>query len=185
MANCSDCGLPVEAHSDQSRDGTRARCEACTTLAEGDCPIRLAPLGRDDLELALAWRSNPKVYEYFRLQNGPLDWDEHVTWFESRPPGRYDFVIHYDDRRVGVVSIDSDDDVGIYLGDFSARGHGVATGALDWLCERFAHRTPLFAEVNKGNDVSRQLFRRCGFRQENIEEEWVQYRYDSPSTSSH
>jgi hypothetical protein len=29
------------------------------------------------------------------------------------------------------------------------------------------------------------LFRRCGFRQENIEEEWVQYRYDSPSTSSH
>jgi len=141
-------------------------------------PTTILPLNRDDLELVLAWRSNPEIYRYFRQQDGPLDWEEHVNWFESRSPERYDFVIHYDGRRVGVVSLDASNRVGIYIGDFSAHNQGVATNTLDWLCDRFKDRTPLIAEIHKSNASSKQLFIRCGFQQQGCEGQWLRYVYD-------
>jgi RimJ/RimL family protein N-acetyltransferase len=145
----------------------------------GDVTIRVSPLDDDDLELVLAWRSNPDIYRYFRDQDSPLVWSEHVRWYESRPTDRHDFVVHYDGRRVGVVTIDTNDAVGIYLGDFSARGHGVATAALGWLCDRFHDREPLLAEIHRENESSLRLFERCGFRQRGRDEEWFKYAYES------
>ncbi|WP_436344045.1 GNAT family N-acetyltransferase [Natronorubrum sp. FCH18a] len=178
MTTCDDCRLPTEAKQAHDGDETRTLCKPCATLVDSDRSIYVSPLEHDDLELILAWRSNPKVYRHFRLQDGPLDWDEHVAWFESRGPDRHDFVIHYDGRRVGVVSIDGENEVGIYLGDFSAHSHGVATMALNWLCNRFNERTPLTAEIHEQNGASKQLFTRCGFQQESIDNEWLQYVYD-------
>lgn len=140
-------------------------------------PVEISPLSEDDLELVLAWRSNPEVYRHFRQQTSPLDWDEHTEWFESRLPDRHDFMIHFNKRRVGVISIGADDEVGIYLGDFSAHGKGIATAALNWLCERFDHRRPLTAEIHEDNEASQQLFHRCGFEKVKKEEEWIEYSY--------
>lgn len=107
-----------------------------------------------------------------------MEWEEHVSWFESRDEDRYDFVISFDGRRVGVVNVDTADEVGIYLGDFSAHGQGVATATLEWLCHRFADRAPLFAEVHDENESSKRLFERCGFHQYECDGAWIQYVYD-------
>jgi len=173
MNVCAECGLPM------NREHEDERCEACAALASRDSSVTVAPLARTDLELVLAWRSNPEVYRHFRGQDGPLVWEDHVKWFESRDERRQDFVVRYDRRRVGVVSLDADDAVSVYLGDVSARGQGVATNAVRWLCGRLADRTPLHADVHPDNDASKRLFERCGFEREEQTDGWIRYVYES------
>ena len=175
MSTCDSCGQPTEK-TDGERD-TRTLCEPCEMLTERPSPIRTSPMGEADLELVLAWRSNPEIYRHFRGQNGPLDWDDHVSWYRSRDPRRHDFVIHYEGRRVGVISITEREEISVYLGDFSARGRGVATAALNWICDRFEHRSPLVAIIHADNDSSRRLFERCGFEQRDRDGEWMEYVY--------
>lgn len=176
MSVCDDCGLPISVRSNEGE--MEERCNPCTRLVEDHPSVRVSPLDPGDLELVLAWRSNPEVYAHFRQQDGPLDWDEHVSWYESRDSDRYDFVINFDGRRVGVVNVDPTDEVGIFLGDFSARGNGVATTALGWLCDRFESRVPLFADIHEENEPSRELFERCGFQQQGCDGTWLRYVYD-------
>lgn len=179
MASCEECGCPGELRDVHDGNERQSLCEPCAALVDSDRSIRVSPLECGDLELVMAWRSHPKVYDRSRQQDGPLNWDEHVTWFESRDPERQDFILHYDGRRVGVVSLNTHDEVSIYLGDFSAHGHGVATTALDWLTERFENRVPLVAEINEDNEASKQLFTKCGFQQEEQDGKWLKYVYES------
>jgi len=132
----------------------------------------------DDLELVLAWRSNPKIYRHARSQDSPLEWESHLSWYESREASRHDFIIHYEGRRVGVVSIAANDEISVYLGDFSTHGKGVATAALGWICERFEYRSPLIAEIHEENDASKRLFEGCGFQHRDRDGEWIEYRYE-------
>jgi RimJ/RimL family protein N-acetyltransferase len=173
MIVCAECGLS------RDREHEDERCEACVALAGRDSSISVAPLKRADLELVLAWRSNPEMYRHVREQDGPLVWEDHVKWFESRDERRKDFVIRYEERRVGAVCLDANDAVGVYLGDISARGQGVATNAVRWLCDRFFNRMPLHADVHPDNDASKQLFERCGFEREKQTGGWIRYVYES------
>jgi RimJ/RimL family protein N-acetyltransferase len=141
--------------------------------------VEFAPMRRDDLELVLAWRSNPEIYRHFDEQDAPLAWEDHRRWFETRDEDRHDFVVSFGGRRVGVVSLGADSSVSVYLGDTSARGNGVATSAIKWLCERFADRTPLIAAVHSENTASKRLFERCGFERSDGQEEWIEYVYRS------
>jgi RimJ/RimL family protein N-acetyltransferase len=140
--------------------------------------IRVTPITEEDLELVLAWRANPKIYHHFRKQDSPLEWENHITWYESRETDRHDFIINYEGRRVGVVSLTADENISIYLGDFAAHGQGVATAALRWVCERFEHRSPLIAEIHKENIPSKRLFEGCGFQQCERDGEWIKYSYE-------
>lgn len=176
MTKCDNCTLLVK---NQSAVGeSRTLCDPCTTLAARIPPISLSRMTKADLELVLAWRSNEEIYRHFRRQDSPLDWENHVSWYESRAADRHDFIIEYGSRRVGVVSISATEEVSIYLGDFSAHGQGVATAALGWLCDRFENRAPLVAEVHKANEPSKQLFEGCGFQQQGRDEDWVRYVYE-------
>ncbi|MGQ3330756.1 GNAT family N-acetyltransferase [Halorubrum sp. FL23] len=178
MTVCNDCELPIErVKKDNTEDSVV--CNPCRHLRNEDLDISIRPLSWKDLELVLAWRSNPEIYQHFRLQEGPLNWSEHVKWYESRDSDRHDFIIRYLNRRVGGVSIDSTDEIGIYLGDFSAHGHGVATTALKWACARFSDRTPLLAEIHEKNEASQRLFERCGFKKTSENDSWLKYSYDS------
>lgn len=177
MSRCPECRLSTD--DDAISGESDLRCEACCEAASGGTRVHHTPLERGDLELTLAWRSHPDVYHHFRRQEGPLDWENHVAWFESRSSGRYDFMIHYAGRRVGVVSLNVDDQISIYIGDHSAREHGVATKSLQWLCRRFRDREPLIAEVHENNYSSRQLFERCNFERTERDGEWLIYAYKS------
>lgn len=174
MSACTNCQLPIETQKESDE-----LCGPCKNMNKKEMSIHLTPIDDNDLELLLAWRSNPKIFQHFREQNEPIDWEDHLSWFESRGSDRYDFMIYYDCRRVGVINIDENNMVGIYIGDFSAHGQGIATEALSWLCNRFEHRSPLFAEIHEDNDNSKKLFRRCGFRQVDQNEKWIEYVYDS------
>lgn len=173
MSECDNCGQSIETAIDR-----RSRCEPCRTLSEHTIPVWITPMEAEDLELVLAWRSNPKIYRHFRRQDAPLKWESHLLWYESRSADRHDFIIQYEGRRVGVVSITATDQISIYVGDFSAQGNGVATAALEWLCKRFESRSPLFAEIHQDNDSSRRLFEGCGFQQRRRDGEWITYTYE-------
>lgn len=177
MSRCTDCDLPTISQTN-GEDERNARCRPCIELADGEPSVRVSQLESSDLALVLAWRSHPQIYDHFRQQNGPLDWNGHVAWFNERDSDRYDFVLRFDGRRVGVVNIDSNDEVGIFLGDFSAHGQGVATVALNWLCRRFENRAPLTAEIHVQNEDSKQLFSRCGFQPDWSDGDWIQYVYN-------
>lgn len=178
MGSCDNCEQPFERErAVDDADEERLVCDPCKLLKGRDRRIHVSALRSEDLELILAWRSNPEVYQYFRRQSGPLDWDEHVAWYDSRDSKRYDFVVHFDGRRVGSVNITAEDEVGIYVGDFSARGRGVATNVLRWACDRFEDRAPLKAEVHVDNDASKRLFEGCGFQKSSTDGEWLQYVY--------
>lgn len=137
--------------------------------------IAFRPLQIDDLELVLAWRSNPEIYENFSEQSGPLAWDNHLSWFSSRPTGRYDYVIEYKGRRVGSVNIDPDSYVGVYVGETDLWGEGIGSAAVEWICQEH-HRDEFYAEIHEENTASRRLFEDCGFDEVDESDEWVRYR---------
>lgn len=178
MDRCSNCSLPIKNKKSKNKNKNRTICQPCVDLENDTNSIYVSPVEKKDLELLLAWRSNPEVYRHFRKQDSPLSWDEHIGWFKSRDADRYDFIIHYDGRRVGVVNLGADNEVGIYLGEVSAQGKGIATKVLNWLCERFNDRRPLTAEVYKSNYPSQHLFSRCGFEEEEQNADWIRYRYN-------
>lgn len=138
-----------------------------------DVNLRLVRV--DDLELLLAWRSNPKIYEQFREQEGPLSWAEHLTWFATRPHGRHDYIIEYDGRRVGSVAVTEDERVSIYVGETSLWGKGIASAALNEITRRYEQLT---AVIHRENEASQRLFERCGFEHVGGSE-WLSYRYES------
>ena len=175
MSTCDNCELPIE----ENKTDAKGLCDPCSKLLEAEPSLYVRPIVKNDLELILAWRSNPKIYQYFRRQSGPLSWNEHINWYKSRPDSRYDFIICYSGRRVGVVNINQNSMVGIYLGDLSAREQGIATEALDWLCDRFKHRGRLYADIHVENTASKRLFKKCGFKKQSREGKWITYVYTS------
>lgn len=174
---CEICELPINRGVSAPSDSEESLCLACEELLNENGQISVSPLDESDLELVLAWRSNPEIFEHFREQDNPLDWQSHVEWFVNRKPERYDFIIHFEGRRVGAISLAEDGDVGIYLGDFSARGHGVASKILSWLCLKFSNERELHAQIHMDNEPSKQLFKSCGFERVEVDGEWEIYEY--------
>lgn len=143
-----------------------------------DCPtVTLRPLSPSDLDLVLAWRSNPKIYEHFEEQDSPIDWETHLTWYASRPPNQIDLMICYQGRRVGIVNVDSDGDVSIYVGEVALWDNGIAKAALQQLIERVDRK--LTARVHESNERSRALFESVGFELVCRDGEWHDYSYQS------
>lgn len=137
--------------------------------------VTLRPATTDDLELMFAWRNTERIYEHFEAQDGPLVWEDHVEWFDARPPDRDDFIIEYGGRRVGAVAIAADGDVGIYIGDSSIWRQGVATMALRSAIDRYSPDVKLTAKIHRDNEASRRLFEKVGFEQTRTDGEWLVY----------
>lgn len=137
--------------------------------------LTFRPLRVEDLELVLAWRSNPEVYEHFREQTAPLDWNDHLSWFSSRPNGRHDYIIEYKGRRVGSVNLSPDSFVGVYIGEIDLWGEGVGVSAVEWVCKRHP-REEFFAEIHEENSASKALFEGCGFVAYDNSDDWIVYR---------
>ena len=131
--------------------------------------VRLEVATKEDLPLIMAWRSSPLVYEGFYSQNAPLVWDEHVRWFRSRNRDWRTFIIHYNDRPVGILNIGQLDhwspELGYAIGEVTLWGKGVGRQAvklaLDWLKDygkQYCHTTVL-----KKNERSVRLLKSLGF----------------------
>ncbi len=139
--------------------------------------VQLRRAGIEDLELMMAWRSNPRIYKHFRQQEEPLEWSGHIQWFSTRSQERRDFIIESQGRRVGVVAIATDGDVSIYIGEETLWGQGIATEALTLACERMDDRA-LTAQIHVDNESSQRLFEKCGFEHTDDNENWKLYEYN-------
>ena len=155
-------------------------CGSCSWLSsKTNCTEWVRPMKERDLELVLAWRSNPEIYRHFKSQESPIKWKEHLQWYRNRSEDRHDYIIYFEDRRVGCVSLGADGLVSIYLGDFSARGEGVAKNALNWLIRSFRKDREIKAEVHEDNKSSLALFQSCGFERLGTNGEWHKYIYST------
>jgi RimJ/RimL family protein N-acetyltransferase len=138
--------------------------------------VEYRPATDDDLELMLAWRSHPELYNNFYEQNDPVEWKEHIKWWESRE-NRRDWIITVREesqdrwRDVGNVNVSSLDtelpEIGIYIGEITFWGEGVATEAIhfgiNWLREQ--NYRVVRAQVLASNESSKHVFKKVGFDQ--------------------
>ena len=126
-----------------------------------------------DIELLMAWRSNPLVYKYFYLQREPLVWENHLKWFmgERNSQDRVMYMVWYDDRRVGSTSLHSfssrTPEIDIYIGEVTLWGKGVGKEAIrlviDYNIETLKRFKAVSARIMKGNIRSQKMFEACGF----------------------
>lgn len=136
--------------------------------------VRLRELNEADLELLLAWRSNPQVYQYFSSQTGALVWADHFTWWCTRKH-RKDWIIllseNNHERRVGSLNVSrletGSPEIGLLIGETTLWGQGVASRALrfalTWLKgEKYESAQ---AKIHPKNVASVRLFEREGFHQ--------------------
>ena len=132
--------------------------------------MRLVDATEKDLPLMLAWRSNPLVYQGFYQQDSPLVWEGHVQWFRERPSSWRSFIILYDERPVGVVTIGQlehfSPEIGYYIGETTLWGKGIGREAvrlgLEFIKEQgkeYCHTTVLMR-----NERSVRLLNSLGFK---------------------
>lgn len=131
--------------------------------------MKLKLASDDDIELVMAWRSNPLIYQGFYTQTAPLTWEEHKAWWYSRNKDWREFIIWLDGRRIGVVSIGQLDhwspELGYFIGEISLWGKGygkqAVSLAMDYLREigkEYCHTTVL-----EDNTRSLRLLSSLGF----------------------
>jgi RimJ/RimL family protein N-acetyltransferase len=123
----------------------------------------------------IAWRSNPEIYNWMRTQDGPLSWEGHLSWFGSRPSEREDWIIRYNGRRVGVVAVAADGDIGVFVGETDLWGEGLGTAAVREALNRTEHDY-VYAEIHEDNMASRHIFDdKLGFDVVDTDGEWIEY----------
>ena len=135
--------------------------------------VLLREVTDNDMELILAWRSSPLVYQSLYSQRGPLTWEEHYKWWKSRYNWKR-WIIQVNDnettRDVGCVNFGQLDSwkpqVGIFIGEVTLWGKGIAkealTLALEWLREQSYIR--IWTTILKDNFRSIKLFEGLGFK---------------------
>ena len=121
----------------------------------------------------MAWRSHPKLYQNFYIQDEPLDWEGHVNWWNSRGNRRDWIIVVNTDGRwrdVGIIALFNLDEwypeVNTWVGEVTFWGNGVATEAvqfaLDWLdSHNFSGAT---AKIFNKNKASQSVFKKVGFQ---------------------
>lgn len=128
-----------------------------------------------DLELMMAWRSSPLVFQGFYTQRQPLEWDEHVGWWFSRNKDWRTFIIEYAGRDVGTVTIGNLDhwcpELGVMIGETTLWGRGIGTAAIEeaikWLREyaiSYPYIVACRTTIKDSNIASKKLFLKCDFK---------------------
>jgi RimJ/RimL family protein N-acetyltransferase len=132
--------------------------------------LLLRPVNRhEDLELILSWRSNPLIYNNFKIQNKPLTWDEHFEYWFNISGIRSDFIILFEFRRVGVFSIKevspTSAELSIMIGEIGLWGQGLGklTLLIALKLEVINKYDFLIASVKSNNIASIKLFTGNGF----------------------
>ena len=128
----------------------------------------------NDIELVMAWRSHPLVYEGTYTQKTPLTWVEHLAWWRSRNQDWREFIITLTEdgstRRVGILTLCQLDhwspEMGVILGETTLWRQGVAKEAvlqgLQWLGEygkNYCHTT-----IKWDNMAAARLAESVGFQ---------------------
>lgn len=129
----------------------------------------------EDLPLMMAWRSNPLVYKGFYTQRKPLTWEEHIRYWETRNKDWHLFIVMYEERPIGIVSIGQTDhwspEIGYCIGEVSLWGKGLGRDAVNlgikWLrdySQTHKHIVSIHTTVLKSNERGLRLAQSLGFK---------------------
>lgn len=135
--------------------------------------ITIREVADSDLELLMAWRSNPLIYKFFYIQKEPLNWEEHYSWWTSRI-NRRDWMILITEgnitRRVGSVNLSrletDNPEVGVFIGELNLWGKNIGKSAVlevvKWV--QNMGRKRVHARILEDNIRSIKLFEALGFK---------------------
>jgi len=107
--------------------------------------LYMRPMRREDADLVVAWRSEPRTAAMFL--SPPPTLEQHLTWFDSPRDGRVDYLVveASTDRPVGTVSFKGvvagggSAESGTLIGDVASRGKGYGLEAkVAWSLYGFA-----------------------------------------------
>lgn len=154
-----------------------------------DSEVTLRDTTDNDLELMLAWRSNPTIYEGHYEQGylgkGVLVWGEHYKWWKELSNWKH-WIIELDDgvtrkRPIGSIwfsCLDKESpEVGLYIGEVSLWNKGAGKAALkkalSWAKEQGYKK--VYARIIKDNRKSVGLFESMEFKKvgDAKEGEWM------------
>lgn len=152
--------------------------------------VRIRKMRMKDLEIVMAWRSNPDLYIFFEVQKKPLTWDEHYNfWFNRK--NREDYIIEYNDnghwRKVGNLNLSllnrEYPELGILVGEVTLHGKGVGSKAVALGLKRLKKlgHTKSAASIHQDNKRSQKLFEKFGFKkvEESAKSLWKKYLLES------
>ena len=145
--------------------------------------IELRTAHQGDLPLMLAWQNNPNINRGFYSRTRPLDWNTHCAWFRKRNSDWRTFLVLYETRPIGVVTIGQLDhwspEIGYYLGEETLGGQGIGREMvrlgmeeIKLMGKEYCHTTVL-----KDNMKSIRLLKSLGFKylgQARLNEIWMQ-----------
>ena len=135
--------------------------------------VSLREATKEDLELLFNWRNQPEVWQGFYTQskeNRALTWTEHWAWWLSRNKDWRTFIIEYEGKPVGVVTIGQLDywepETGIYIGEVSLWGKGIAKRALELAIDYIKNygRKYTRTSILDKNERSKKLYESLGFK---------------------
>ena len=133
--------------------------------------MRLREVEEGDLELLLAWAHISQIWRYLPTsrKGESLTWEKHRLWWD-RLRNRLDWMIIYQERRVGVLHITGLDsiepEIGLYIGETTLWGQGVGKRALSLGIEKAKELgiEKLQAMIHPKNCRSVRLFQSLGFK---------------------
>jgi UDP-4-amino-4,6-dideoxy-N-acetyl-beta-L-altrosamine N-acetyltransferase len=145
--------------------------------------VTLKRLKEKHLELVRSWRNNPKIQQYMYSSNYISEEDQ-IKWFNSikNDHTKLYYVIHYDDIPVGVVNLTNIDIInkkcswGLYIGDMSFRGKGIASAVEQKIFHKVFNKIKLNrleGEVFADNTNVIKLHEKNGFKKEGYHEQYV------------
>lgn len=140
--------------------------------------ILLRPITWEDTERIVQWRNNPKVRENFIFQ-APFTKELHSNWIRNKVVTgevvQYIIVLADTGTPIGSIyyrDVDYDNEtaeLGIFIGEDVARGHGYGTQALTAFLDFGLHGIGLHRiqlRVLAQNEPARRSYLRAGFQEE-------------------
>ncbi len=136
-----------------------------------------------DAETIVRWRSDPKVYQYFRSPHA-LTMEEHLAWFENGYLGNEDIVSWIgsaEGRLIGVFGAKrisfSEAEVS-YLVAQKFQNRGYAREAVEGICQWISSNWNVIlitAEIHSKNIVSQNFIQALGFSETGGREGYIKY----------
>lgn len=138
--------------------------------------VILSKATEDDWDIMLKWRNDPEVMRGFYSQKTgrSITRDEHTAWLKSRNQDCNIFLVCYGDeggylQRIGIIVLSQLDywepEIGIYIGEKSFWGKGIAKTALKQVLYLLKSNGYQYTRVSilDNNVRSINLFQRLGF----------------------
>jgi len=121
-----------------------------------------------NLELILAWRNNPLIFDNYAEQNGIISWDEHLSFWKNKSD-RDDYLIKYQDRFIGLISVIFKSanvaELSITIGEISLWNKGLGSQILREFIDYTQTETKLnfIARIKSSNIGSLRIFQKNNF----------------------